>query len=162
MKTEKTRLEKSNNKTAKKIKKNDIEIVDKLQTTTKIENINEIDIVSENKNCDEKSKTALKNDVNPPEKENSSIDQKKKFKFPAARIKRIMQNDERVGKISTYAPILLGKATELFLVQFVKDAYKEIKLNRKVELEDFKRTIENNEKYKFLKILDDTNEKPGQ
>jgi Dr1-associated corepressor len=40
-------------------------------------------------------------------------------KFPTARIKRIMQADEEVGKVAQQTPIAVGKALELFMVQIV-------------------------------------------
>ncbi|KAI0481234.1 hypothetical protein GGR56DRAFT_629441 [Xylariaceae sp. FL0804] len=40
-------------------------------------------------------------------------------KFPTARIKRIMQADEEVGKVAQQTPIAVGKALELFMVQLV-------------------------------------------
>ncbi|KAI0013733.1 hypothetical protein F4779DRAFT_350436 [Xylariaceae sp. FL0662B] len=41
-------------------------------------------------------------------------------KFPTARIKRIMQADEEVGKVAQQTPIAVGKALELFMVQIVQ------------------------------------------
>ncbi|KAF4510330.1 hypothetical protein G6O67_002223 [Ophiocordyceps sinensis] len=38
-----------------------------------------------------------------------------KTKFPTARIKRIMQADEEVGKVAQQTPIAVGKALELFM-----------------------------------------------
>ncbi|KAI1661780.1 hypothetical protein F4813DRAFT_345718 [Daldinia decipiens] len=43
-----------------------------------------------------------------------------KTKFPTARIKRIMQADEEVGKVAQQTPIAVGKALELFMVQLVR------------------------------------------
>lgn len=40
-------------------------------------------------------------------------------KFPTARIKRIMQADEEVGKVAQQTPIAVGKALELFMIQLV-------------------------------------------
>ncbi|RSM00515.1 hypothetical protein CEP52_009065 [Fusarium oligoseptatum] len=42
-----------------------------------------------------------------------------KTKFPTARIKRIMQADEEVGKVAQQTPIAVGKALELFMIQLV-------------------------------------------
>eukprot|EP00128_Syssomonas_multiformis_P018801 Colp12_sorted_trinity150504_noHs@7070 len=41
----------------------------------------------------------------------------KKFRtrFPMARIKKIMQSDDEVGKVSVSAPVLISKALEMFL-----------------------------------------------
>lgn len=75
---------------------------------------------------------------------------KKKFKFPAARIKKIMQNDDGIGKISTYAPIVLGKATELFLVEFINEAFNNSDNSRKLEALDFENVIKKDPKFAFL------------
>jgi len=39
----------------------------------------------------------------------------------AARIKRMMQQDEEVGKIAQAAPVLIAKALELFLAKLCQD-----------------------------------------
>lgn len=40
-------------------------------------------------------------------------------KFPVARIKRIMQTDEDIGKVAQAAPTAVAKALELFMVDLV-------------------------------------------
>ncbi|OJJ47308.1 hypothetical protein ASPZODRAFT_142050 [Penicilliopsis zonata CBS 506.65] len=50
-----------------------------------------------------------------------------KTKFPVARIKRIMQADEDVGKVAQVTPIAVSKALELFMIQLVTKAAKEAK-----------------------------------
>ncbi|ELQ75571.1 Class 2 transcription repressor NC2, alpha subunit (DRAP1) [Trachipleistophora hominis] len=81
-----------------------------------------------------------------------ALDKKKRFRFPTARIKKIMQSDEDVGKISTYAPVVLGKATELFLFELVNAAVKLAESDkRKVEVEDLERVVKENEQFIFLK-----------
>ncbi|CAG0884574.1 unnamed protein product [Cyprideis torosa] len=49
---------------------------------------------------------------------------KQKFnsKFPPARIKRIMQTDEDVGKVATPVPVIISRAVELFLDSFLAKA----------------------------------------
>ncbi|KAM5432037.1 hypothetical protein MferCBS31731_007623 [Microsporum ferrugineum] len=42
-----------------------------------------------------------------------------KTKFPVARIKRIMQADEDVGKVAQVTPIAVSKALELFMISLV-------------------------------------------
>jgi len=51
---------------------------------------------------------------------------KKKYKtrFPMARIKKIMQTDEDVGKISQATPILISKAVELFMQDLILNSVK--------------------------------------
>jgi len=39
-----------------------------------------------------------------------------KTKFPVARIKRIMQADEEVGKVAQVTPVAVSKALELFMI----------------------------------------------
>ncbi|KAL0418429.1 UNVERIFIED_CONTAM: Dr1-associated corepressor [Sesamum radiatum] len=50
-------------------------------------------------------------------------------RFPAARIKKIMQADEDVGKIAMAVPLLVSKALELFLQDLCDRTY-EITLNK--------------------------------
>ncbi|PSR86734.1 Dr1-associated corepressor like [Actinidia chinensis var. chinensis] len=50
-------------------------------------------------------------------------------RFPAARIKKIMQADEEVGKIAMAVPLLVSKALELFLQDLCDRTY-EITLQR--------------------------------
>ncbi|OMO62028.1 Transcription factor CBF/NF-Y/archaeal histone [Corchorus olitorius] len=50
-------------------------------------------------------------------------------RFPAARIKKIMQSDEDVGKIAMAVPLLVSKALELFLQDLCDRTY-EITLTR--------------------------------
>ncbi|KAI9168434.1 hypothetical protein H9P43_007806 [Blastocladiella emersonii ATCC 22665] len=43
------------------------------------------------------------------------MNKKYKTKFPVARIKKIMQLDEDVGKVAQSTPVLISKALELFM-----------------------------------------------
>ncbi|XP_013776405.1 dr1-associated corepressor-like [Limulus polyphemus] len=47
---------------------------------------------------------------------------KKKYnaRFPPARIKKIMQTDEEVGKVAAAAPVIISRALELFVESLVK------------------------------------------
>jgi histone H3/H4 len=45
-----------------------------------------------------------------------------KTKFPVARIKRIMQADEEVGKVAQVTPVAVSKALELFMISLVSSA----------------------------------------
>ncbi|GAM90318.1 hypothetical protein ANO11243_083610 [Dothideomycetidae sp. 11243] len=42
-----------------------------------------------------------------------------KTKFPTARIKRIMQADEDVGKVAQVTPVVMSKALELFMIRLI-------------------------------------------
>ncbi|OMH85510.1 DNA polymerase epsilon subunit C [Zancudomyces culisetae] len=50
---------------------------------------------------------------------------KYKTKFPVARIKRIMQMDEDVGKMSQATPVLISKALEMFMQNIINDVAQE-------------------------------------
>ena len=40
--------------------------------------------------------------------------------LPPARVKRIMQEDEEVGKMASTVPVVISRATELFLIDLIK------------------------------------------
>lgn len=44
-----------------------------------------------------------------------------KTKFPVARIKKIMQADEDVGKVAQVTPIVVSRALELFMASLIRD-----------------------------------------
>ncbi|KAH8671776.1 histone-fold-containing protein [Tricladium varicosporioides] len=50
-----------------------------------------------------------------------------KTKFPVARIKRIMQADEEVGKVAQVTPVAVSKALELFMISLVSGAAEKAK-----------------------------------
>lgn len=49
-------------------------------------------------------------------------------KFPAARIKKIMQVDEEVGKLANAVPVMVGRAVEMFLESLVQATLVEARL----------------------------------
>ncbi|KAF7301150.1 CBFD-NFYB-HMF domain-containing protein [Mycena indigotica] len=79
----------------------------------------------------------------------------KQTKFPVARIKRIMQKDEEVGKVAQATPIVISKALELFLGLIIDEASK-VTLERgskKVEAYHLKHAVVTTEMLDFLKEL---------
>ncbi|KIY63622.1 histone-fold-containing protein, partial [Cylindrobasidium torrendii FP15055 ss-10] len=76
-------------------------------------------------------------------------------KFPVARIKRIMQKDEEVGKVAQATPIVISKALELFLALIVDEAASvtQQRGSKKVEAYHLKHAIETTEMLDFLKEL---------
>lgn len=79
----------------------------------------------------------------------------KTTKFPVARIKKIMQKDEEVGKVAQATPVVISKALELFL-QLVVDEASRVTASRgskKVEAYHLKHAIETTEMLDFLKEL---------
>lgn len=79
----------------------------------------------------------------------------KQTKFPVARIKKIMQKDEEVGKVAQATPVVISKALELFLAMIVDEASK-VTVERgakKVEAYHLKHAIETTEMLDFLKEI---------
>ncbi|KAJ2961673.1 hypothetical protein NQ176_g10989 [Zarea fungicola] len=78
-----------------------------------------------------------------------------KTKFPTARIKRIMQADEEVGKVAQQTPIAVGKALELFMIQLVSksaDVAKD-KGSKRVTASMLKTVVESDEQWDFLREI---------
>ncbi|KIY44680.1 histone-fold-containing protein [Fistulina hepatica ATCC 64428] len=82
----------------------------------------------------------------------------KQTKFPVARIKRIMQKDEEVGKVAQATPIVISKALELFLQLIVEESYKvtEHRGARRVEAYHLKHAVETTEMLDFLREIVET------
>ncbi|KAI0795813.1 histone-fold-containing protein [Abortiporus biennis] len=79
----------------------------------------------------------------------------KQTKFPVARIKRIMQKDEEVGKVAQATPIVISKALELFLAMIIDEANKVTseRGSKKVEAYHLKHAIDTVDMLDFLKEI---------
>lgn len=80
---------------------------------------------------------------------------KAKCRFPIARIKKIMQIDEEIGKVSTSAPIVISHAIELFLISILKEMEEDAKqkTSKKILLTHLETCIKNNPKLEFMRPL---------
>ncbi|KAM0515732.1 hypothetical protein ACHAPE_005811 [Trichoderma viride] len=78
-----------------------------------------------------------------------------KTKFPTARIKRIMQADEEVGKVAQQTPIAVGKALELFMIQLVTKSAEiaKDKGSKRVTASMLKNVVEADEQWDFLRDI---------
>ncbi|KAJ2490763.1 hypothetical protein IWW37_002866 [Coemansia sp. RSA 2050] len=78
---------------------------------------------------------------------------KDKTKFPVARIKKIMQTDEEVGKMAQATPVLISKSLELFMQSIVDDVCRHARVcnSRKITPTHLRRCVESTECYDFLK-----------
>ncbi|KAI9252836.1 histone-fold-containing protein [Phascolomyces articulosus] len=78
---------------------------------------------------------------------------KYKTKFPVARIKKIMQLDEDVGKVAQATPVLISKALELFMQSLIDQACQETRQRnaKRLSAAHLKKTIETVEQFDFLK-----------
>ncbi|KAF2001491.1 histone-fold-containing protein [Amniculicola lignicola CBS 123094] len=72
--------------------------------------------------------------------------------FPVARIKRIMQADDDVGKVAQVTPVVVSKALELFMISLVTKAATEAKGtgSKRVSTAHLKQAITKNEQFDFL------------
>ncbi|KAL9581916.1 MAG: hypothetical protein Q9212_003610 [Teloschistes hypoglaucus] len=75
-----------------------------------------------------------------------------KTKFPVARIKRIMQADEDVGKVAQVTPTAVSKALELFMISVVTKAANEAKAksSRRVTAAHLKQAVAKDVQLDFL------------
>jgi hypothetical protein len=83
----------------------------------------------------------------------SELQLKKKTKFPLTRIKKIMQQNEDVGKASVTVPVVISKALELLFFELIGKMKKnaEARKSFKIVAEDLKDVITSNpEEYGFL------------
>ncbi|CZT03274.1 hypothetical protein WAI453_012425 [Rhynchosporium graminicola] len=73
-------------------------------------------------------------------------------KFPVARIKRIMQADEEVGKVAQVTPVAVSKALELFMIALVGGAAEKAKEKggKKVSAAHLKQVVLGSEQFDFL------------
>ncbi|KAM3068616.1 hypothetical protein ACMFMG_011140 [Clarireedia jacksonii] len=73
-------------------------------------------------------------------------------KFPVARIKRIMQADEEVGKVAQVTPVAVSKALELFMISLVQGAARVAreKGGKRVTAQCLKRVVLADEQFDFL------------
>ncbi|XP_066152371.1 nuclear transcription factor Y subunit gamma [Euwallacea fornicatus] len=82
---------------------------------------------------------------------------KKKYnaRFPAGRIKKIMQTDEEVGKVAQAVPVIISKALEMFIESLLKKS-SEITQNRNAKTltpSHMKQCILSESRFDFLKDL---------
>ncbi|KAG0647647.1 DNA polymerase II subunit C [Hyphodiscus hymeniophilus] len=73
-------------------------------------------------------------------------------KFPVARIKRIMQADEEVGKVAQVTPVAVSKALELFMISLVSGAADKAreKGGKRVTAQHLKMVVQADEQFDFL------------
>lgn len=76
-------------------------------------------------------------------------------KFPTARIKRIMQADEEVGKVAQQTPIAVGKALEMFMINLVTKSadIAQDKGSKRVTANMLKQVVEADDQWDFLREI---------
>ncbi|KAH9884464.1 hypothetical protein F4778DRAFT_560777 [Xylariomycetidae sp. FL2044] len=91
----------------------------------------------------------------PPMKRPEIMESPVRTKFPTARIKRIMQADEEVGKVAQQTPIAVGKALELFMVQLVTRSAEVARErnSKRITAAMLKQTVESTTEWDFLQDI---------
>ncbi|KAI3336462.1 hypothetical protein HD806DRAFT_528067 [Xylariaceae sp. AK1471] len=91
----------------------------------------------------------------PVAKEPEIMESPVRTKFPTARIKRIMQADEEVGKVAQQTPIAVGKALELFMVQLVRKSAEvaKDKNSKRITAPMLKQAIDSTNEWDFLRDI---------
>uniref|UniRef100_A0A3P9KV08 Dr1-associated corepressor n=1 Tax=Oryzias latipes TaxID=8090 RepID=A0A3P9KV08_ORYLA len=82
---------------------------------------------------------------------------KKKYnaRFPPARIKKIMQTDEEIGKVAAAVPVIISRALELFLESLLTKACQvtQSRNAKTMTMSHLKQCIELEQQFDFLKDL---------
>lgn len=75
-----------------------------------------------------------------------------KTHFPAARIKKLMQSDEEIGKVAQATPVVVGRALEFFLASLVDASVDQARQAgiKRINAQHVKKAIESNENFDFL------------
>lgn len=96
--------------------------------------------------------TATASMSNAPRKDPNPNNIEIKTKFPVARIKRIMQADEEVGKVAQVTPVAVSKALELFMISLVSSSAEiaKEKGQKRVTAQHLKSVVLGNDQFDFL------------
>lgn len=75
-----------------------------------------------------------------------------KTHFPSARIKKLMQSDEDIGKVSQATPLVVGRALELFMCGLVEHAANTARAGgaTRVGADTLDRAIQSEDSFDFL------------
>ncbi|SCU90477.1 LADA_0F04346g1_1 [Lachancea dasiensis] len=89
------------------------------------------------------------------EENGSEVFGKIKTHFPPAKIKKIMQTDEDIGKVSQATPVITGRSLEFFIAMLVNRSGHVAKDMgcRRISGDVMKKTIMSDEKFDFLREL---------
>lgn len=89
----------------------------------------------------------------PQEDEMHEVFEKIKTHFPPAKVKKIMQSDEDIGKVSQATPVITGRSLEFFIALLVKksgDLARQRGMKR-ITADVLRDTILEDEKFDFLR-----------
>lgn len=84
----------------------------------------------------------------------SELQKKKKTRFPISRIKKLIQQNDEIGKTAATVPVILSKSIELFLTDLIGRLCKELgdKKGGKIQIAHLKGLIDREKDlYGFLR-----------
>ncbi|KAK9319435.1 DNA polymerase epsilon subunit C [Lipomyces orientalis] len=75
-----------------------------------------------------------------------------KTRFPVARIKKIMQADDDIGKVAQATPLVVAKALELFMISLVQESCNQARMRnaKRVSPAHLKQAVLGTEQFDFL------------
>ncbi|KAK9451488.1 DNA polymerase epsilon subunit C [Limtongia smithiae] len=75
-----------------------------------------------------------------------------KTRFPVARIKKIMQADDDIGKVAQATPLVVAKALEMFMISLVQESCNQARLRnaKRVSPAHLKQAVLQTEQFDFL------------
>lgn len=91
-----------------------------------------------------------------PENSLTELQKKKKTRFPISRVKKLIQQNDDIGKTSVTVPVVLSKSIELFFSQLIEKMVESAKSRKstKIQIQDFKEVVQENQThYSFLNEL---------
>lgn len=87
----------------------------------------------------------------------TELQKKKKTRFPISRVKKLIQQNEEIGKTSVTVPVVLSKSVELLFDELIEKMMEKAvaKKRSKIQIQDLQSIIEDEpERYFFLKDLE--------
>lgn len=86
----------------------------------------------------------------------TELQKKKKTRFPISRVKKLIQQNDDIGKTSVTVPVVLSKSIELFFGQLIGKMVESAKSRKstKIQIQDFKEVVQGDQThYPFLNEL---------
>ncbi|ODQ67922.1 DNA polymerase epsilon subunit C [Nadsonia fulvescens var. elongata DSM 6958] len=80
-----------------------------------------------------------------------------KTRFPVARIKKLMQSDDDIGKVAQATPIVVAKALELFMISLIEESCNQARNtnSKRVAPAHLKQAVMNTDQFDFLQEVVD-------
>ncbi|KAG5366767.1 DNA polymerase epsilon subunit C [Yarrowia sp. B02] len=78
-----------------------------------------------------------------------------KTRFPVARIKKLMQSDDDIGKVAQATPTAVAKALELFMISLIEETCNQARMrnSKRVSPSHLKQAVLETEQFDFLQDI---------